>query len=114
MSDCFSDCSIYIFICVFKFQVLIDYLKIDIEGDEWKSLKPMLTDGTLKTTAKQLGIEFHTAKNKDPGALRGQYGMTQWLDRQGFKIIFMRKNMFWSRGYEVAYVNTNIIKLPLR
>ena len=39
-------------------QVVMDYLKMDIEASEWSSLRKSIDDGSLNNI-KQLGIEFH-------------------------------------------------------
>ena len=86
---------------------------MDIEWDEWKCLPQMLSDGTLKKYVKQLDIEFHIGNRTAPG-IRRHYGVAKWLDRQGFKIANTHKNMYCVRCYETTFINTNLIKLPVR
>lgn len=93
-------------------QRLVDVLKIDIEFDEWKCIPQMLSDGTLKKYVKQFDVEFHVSD--EPDVLRRQYGIVMWLDRQGFKIANMHKNIYAGNCYETTYINTNIVKLPVR
>ncbi len=84
---------------------------MDIESDEWKSLPQMLADGTLRKYVKQLDVEFHIT-NDD--VIRQYYGINLWLDRQGFKIANLHINMYCSACYEVLFINTNLIKIPLQ
>ena len=91
---------------------MLDVLKIDIESDEWKCLPQMLSNGILQKYVKQLDIEFHVGR--EPSVLRRQYGIVLWLDKQGFKITTMHKNMFCWNCFEASYVNTNLIKIPVR
>ncbi len=89
----------------------MDVLKIDIESDEWKCLPQMLADGTLRKYVKQLDVEFHVTNRN---LFRRYYGINMWLDRQGFKVANMHKNMYCSVCYEVLFINTNLIKIPLQ
>ena len=66
---------------------------MDIESDEWKCLPQMLSDGTLKKYLKQLDVEFHLSHD-EPDLLRRQYGIAMWLDRQGFKIANLHRNIY--------------------
>ena len=91
----------------------MDVLKVDIEGDEWKTLRHMLSDGTLKKYVKQFDVEFHI-NGHSAEKLHEQFGTLMWLDRQGFKIVNMHKNMLCRICYEVSYVNTNLVKLQVR
>ena len=91
----------------------MDVLKVDIESDEWKCLPQMLSDGTLKKYVKQFDVEFHVSPGS-PQGLRQQYGILNWLDRQGFKVTFMHKNLRCPTCYEASFANTNLIKLPIR
>ncbi|XP_028397120.1 uncharacterized protein LOC114520958 isoform X3 [Dendronephthya gigantea] len=92
---------------------LVDVVKMDIEWDEWKCLPQMLSDGTLRKYVKQLDVEFHVV-NHTPLGVRGYYGIVKWLDRQGFKIANMHRNMYCKECYETTFINTNLIKIPLR
>ncbi len=84
---------------------------MDIESDEWKCLPQMLADGTLRKYVKQLDVEFHIT---NPKIIRWYYGIKLWLDRQGFKIANYHSNMYCSLCYEVLFINTNLIKIPLQ
>ena len=92
---------------------MVDVLKMDIESDEWKCLPQMLSDGILKKYVKQLDVEFHLSHDESD-LLRRQYGIAMWLDRQGFKIANSHKNIYADNCYEVTFINTNLIKLPVR
>ena len=39
---------------------MIDYLKFDIEGSEWKAIPEMAQSGILKKYVKQIAFESHT------------------------------------------------------
>ncbi len=84
---------------------------MDIESDEWKCLPQMLADGTLRKYVKQLNVEFHVTT---PKLIRWYYGLKMWLDRQGFKIANFHQNMYCSRCYEILFINTNLVKIPLQ
>ncbi len=43
---------------------IIDYLKLDIEGDEWDVLPEMIASGSL-SKIRQLGVELHLNMNRD-------------------------------------------------
>ena len=85
---------------------------MDIEWDEWKCLPQMLADGTLRKYVKQLDVEFHVV-DRTPYGIRRYYGISMWLDRQGFRIANMHRNMYCPQCYETTYINTNMIKLPI-
>ena len=86
---------------------------MDIEWDEWKCLPQMLSDGTLRKYVKQLDVEFHVV-DRSPTGVRQYYGIAMWLDRQGFKIANMHRNMYCRECYETTFINTYLIKLPFR
>jgi len=95
----------------------MDYLKIDIEENEWTSLVPMLTDGTL-IYVKQLGIEVHMAES-DAVSLFRKYSLLKRLEDLGFRRWFFApnyynmkrtKNGFRSYCYEMIYINVNYLE----
>ncbi|CAH3194113.1 unnamed protein product [Porites evermanni] len=89
----------------------IDILKMDIESDEWKSLRQMLTDGTLKSHVRQLNVEYHISSTTE--ALRQSYDIIKWLEKEGFKIFHSRKNPQCRKCWELSYVNSNLVNIPL-
>lgn len=72
---------------------IIDYLKIDVEYNEWSSLLTMLREGSLRNV-KQIGMEIHTRvlfKNEltithiDRDEYFIWYGILYELEKQGFR-----------------------------
>lgn len=90
----------------------IDILKMDIESDEWKCLRHMLKDGTLKSHVRQLNVEYHISNTTE--ALRQSYDIVKWLEKDGFKIFHSRKNPHCRKCWELSYVNSNLVNLPLK
>jgi len=90
----------------------IDILKMDIESDEWKCLRHMLADGTLKSYVRQLDVEYHVII-ETPEALRQCYSIARWLERQGFRIFHSRRNPYCPQCWEMSYINSNLVDLPL-
>lgn len=97
--------------------IIIDYLKMDVEGSEWASLAQMLKDGSL-SRVKQFGIELHIG-GTDTKTLVRIYKTLKQLEDQGFRRWYytinlyhvkMTKNGFRSCCYEMVYINTNFIK----
>ena len=97
-------------ICLF--QRKIDIVKIDIESDEWICLRHMLADGTLRSHVRQLDVEYHIIMTSS-NALREYYSTVKWLERQGFRIFHSRRNPYCSECWEMSYINTNLVDLPL-
>lgn len=85
---------------------------MDIESDEWKCLRHMLADGTLKHYVRQLNVEYHVIV-RTPEALRRYYSIAKWLERQGFKIFHSRRNPYCPECWEMSYINSNLVNLPL-
>ncbi|XP_068756257.1 probable methyltransferase-like protein 24 [Montipora capricornis] len=94
------------------FEREIDIVKMDIESDEWKCLRHMLADGTLRNHVRQLDVEYHVILTT-PNALRQYYSIAKWLERQGFRIFHSRKNPYCPECWEMSYINTNLVDLPL-
>ncbi|XP_015766142.1 PREDICTED: methyltransferase-like protein 24 [Acropora digitifera] len=90
----------------------IDIVKIDIESDEWICLRHMLADGTLRSHVRQLDVEYHIIMTSS-NALREYYSTVKWLERQGFRIFHSRRNPYCSECWEMSYINTNLVDLPL-
>ena len=84
-----SPCSIF-------FQSIIDFLKIDIEHNEWDSLHSMNLDGSL-TKVKQLAVEFHFAEaltNKPKSDFAHYWNIISGLHNQGFRIWHSHGNLY--------------------
>jgi len=97
--------------------VIIDYLKMDVEGSEWPSLTKMLLEGTL-SKVKQFGIELHIGA-ADTKSLFSIYNTLKKLEDQGFRRWYYSLNLyhvqktpngFRSCCYEMVYINTNFLK----
>ena len=97
---------------IFLLQRKIDIVKMDIESDEWKCLRHMLADGTLRNHVRQLDVEYHVILTT-PNALRQYYSIAKWLERQGFRIFHSRKNPYCPECWEMSYINSNLVDLPL-
>ena len=85
---------------------------MDIESDEWKCLRHMLAEGTLRSHVRQLDVEYHVIINT-PESLRQYYSIARWLERQGFRIFHSRRNPYCSECWEMSYINTNLVNMTL-
>ena len=45
---------------IISIQHIIDYLKFDIEYDEWESLQQIMLDTDIMSNVKQIAVETHT------------------------------------------------------
>ena len=62
------------------FQVLIDYLKFDVEHAEWKAIPNMVKTGALRNV-KQIGFEVHRPR----GQTTEVFHLIELLTKQGFR-----------------------------
>ncbi|XP_031563741.1 methyltransferase-like protein 24 [Actinia tenebrosa] len=85
----------------------IDIVKMDIEGDEWKCLRQMLKDGTLRRYVRQLSIELHLFF-KSSQRLRKYYSIARWLHRQGIKVSSLHQNPYCPDCLEINFINTRL------
>ncbi len=105
------------------FQKVIDYLKIDIEFNEWECFREMLENRTLQNV-KQLGFEIHTSNLVgNPGTKQYfyyWYGILRGLEEIGFRKYHYHVNPYgvyessWtgksqSCCYELYYINLHFI-----
>ena len=99
-------------------KIVIDYLKMDIEGAEWPILRRWITDGDL-SYVKQLAIEIHL---EEPSSIQSKYEVIRQLEASGFIRFFARQNP-WSEGvylekfnvsgpscYEIAWYNSKFLE----
>ena len=70
--------------------VIVDYLKMDIEGGEWPVLDRWLRDGDL-SHVKQLAMEIHL---ENPETIPWKYYLLQRLEVSGFVRFFSRENPY--------------------
>ena len=101
------------------FQTIIDYLKIDIEGYEWKSLESMLETDILKKQVKQLGIEIHLMHGVTNMRFYRRWKIMKQLEDIGFRRWYVHFNHFGAYSfygamrtccYEMVYINTAFLK----
>ena len=79
--------------------VIIDYLKMDIEGGEWPVLDRWLKEGDL-SMVKQLALEIHL---ESPETIPGKYALIQKLESSGFVRFFARENPYTKDSYLEKY-----------
>ena len=97
--------------------VVIDYLKMDIEGAEWPILRRWIAEGDL-LKVKQLAVEIHL---EEPDSIPGKHEVIRQLEASGFVRFFARQNP-WSDGvyldkfnvsspscYELAWYNSRYL-----
>ncbi|XP_032777390.2 uncharacterized protein LOC116916277 isoform X2 [Daphnia magna] len=82
----------------------IDFLKIDIEGDEWLILEHMLQDGRSLRSVKQISMEVHLLHSD---RLHYYRNLTQRLEDSGYVRFFSRQNRWMKNAYELAWFNVN-------
>ena len=111
--------------CIFFLQATIDYLKIDIEYNEWDSFQAMFDENSLKNV-KQFAFEIHTNElhNKQTSTVEhfvSYYKTLRKLELLGFRKWLHHSNPFGRYQstrtgkqqtccYELYYVNTNFMK----
>lgn len=84
---------------------------MDIEGDEWRCLRQMLEDGSLRRYVRQLNIEFHVVFESSY-QLRKFYSIARWLHRQGFRVSSLHQNAYCRRCLEMNFINTRLRYVP--
>lgn len=94
----------------------IDYLKMDIELDEWGVLLDMLNTDML-SKVRQLAVEFHLLEDEGLALYRKFAKVLQLIERKGNMVRFDSKYNPWfmgqlkgydmtcSFGYEIAWYN---------
>jgi hypothetical protein len=98
---------------------IIDYLKIDIEDNEWKSLEAMYTSDIL-SRVKQFGIEIHTMPTGTVNTKAFHYRWTvlKRLESFGFRRWYWHFNHYGAYSangrvrsccYELVYINVNFL-----
>lgn len=79
-------------------------VKMDIEGDEWKSFQQMFTENSLRNV-KQLAYEIHLYQKVD------MFSILMKLEKLGFRKFMIHHNPVCSFCFELYYINTNFIML---
>jgi hypothetical protein len=82
----------------------IDYLKVDIEGDEWLILEQMLQDGRSLRDIKQIGMEVHLLYSDHLNHYRN---LIRRLEASGYVRFFSRQNRWLKNAYQLAWFNVN-------
>jgi hypothetical protein len=80
---------------------VIDYVKIDIEGDEWTVLPQMIESGILHRV-KQLAMEIHFDGDDSIDDIRQRIGTLRSLERDHGMIPFDYKSNLNSKGFVQA------------
>ena len=102
---------------------VIDYLKIDVEGAEWKSVEQMLKTNIFDKV-KQLGMEVHFSSRTKDDYQNGirilkaleDYGMVRFSSRvnvyMNATIDFLGRTDYF--GYEIAWYNRKFKSVPVK
>jgi Methyltransferase domain len=94
---------------------VIDYLKMDIEGNEWNAL-PQIIDSGMLDNVRQLGVEFHLESDEPVEEYRKRIRIIKQLEERGMVRFASRVNVWMERdvdvlnrtdhvGYEIAWYN---------
>ena len=98
---------------------VIDYLKMDIESDEWEVLPNIIKSGML-SKVRQLGIEFHLPHYETVEEYRSRIQILRLLEITGM-VRFDSKYNPWqirnftkldirgSASYEISWYNSNLL-----
>jgi len=104
-------------------QKIINYLKLDVEYNEWAALETMLTDNIL-VNVKQFAIEIHTRELNDERSsavdLHRYWDILHRLETVGFRKWYWHFNTwgffpnrdssrYISCCYELVYINANYL-----
>lgn len=80
---------------------IIDYVKIDIEGDEWTILPQIIQSGILNRI-KQFAMEIHFDGDDSRDDIRQRIGVLRSLERDHAMVPFDYKNNLNSKGFVPA------------
>ncbi|KAK2145975.1 hypothetical protein LSH36_643g01023 [Paralvinella palmiformis] len=98
---------------------VIDYLKFDIEGSEWKAIPEMAQSGILKKYVKQIAFESHTYYGGSVGhiylnAVKNlqKSGFRKWHSHLNVENMYRPKDATRHYSYcqEMYYLNINFMK----
>lgn len=82
----------------------IDYLKIDIEGDEWSVLEHWTRETQDLRSVRQLSLEVHLP---DSGRTERYENLIRRVENLGFVRFFSRPNRWTNNAFEIAWFNKN-------
>lgn len=94
-------------------EVVIDYLKMDVEGAEWKAIPQIIESGMINKV-RQIGVEFHLSTRFGIG-LQQMASIVKSIEDAGFIRFDSKYNPWWtgrlspqdekdvSLGYEIAW-----------
>jgi len=102
---------------------VIDYLKVDVEGAEWKSVEQMLRTNIFDKV-KQLGMEIHFNSRTIDDYQNG-IRILKWLEDYGMVRYSSRVNVYMNAtidflgradyfGYEIAWYNKKFKSVPIK
>ena len=95
---------------------IIDYLKIDVETNEWRVLPQMIESGMMDKV-RQLAVEIHLDCDQSIDNCRQQAGILQSLEDYGMVRFDSKPNMYSKslnndsvfNSYEIAWYNNRLI-----
>lgn len=103
-------------------EAVIDYLKIDIEGAEWRVLTQILQSGMFDKV-RQLGVEIHIGNDRTIDEYKKKAGILQSLEDYGMVRFDSKLNIISMRNfteipghhvapmaYEIAWYNSKLMK----
>ena len=102
------------------FQVVIDYIKFDIEGSEWSALEAMYSSKVL-ANVKQIAFEIHVPRDNTVAGFYQKWKTLKRLEEFGFRRwywalnyrgrnVYIQDQKTRSCCYEMVYINTNYLR----
>ncbi|KAI9559265.1 hypothetical protein GHT06_016054 [Daphnia sinensis] len=112
--------SIYNNLTAWHGSVIIDYLKIDIEGAEWRALPEIMNSGLL-SRIRQLGVEIHLNSVASLEQHREWAKVLRSLEQMGMIRFDSKRNPWYtgdfgkfrlsgSFGHEIAWYNSKLLR----
>lgn len=100
---------------------VIDYLKLDIEYDEWIAIPQIIQSGMMKKI-RQLAIEIHLPVEDSINRLRNRVSIIRSIEESGMVRFDSKLNPWYHgtfkllgisgpRGYEIAWYNSRFLPL---
>jgi hypothetical protein len=98
---------------------VIDYLKIDIEFDEWVAI-PQIVESGMLDKIRQLAIEIHLSADDSLTSLRDRVRIIRSIEERGMIRFDYKLNPWFSgnfkilgvsgpRGYEIVWYNQKFL-----